>query len=59
LSHCVPRSHGVAVAILLGFLGVRSERCDHPHFRPHSALAYMTPHEFTAKWHQENKVLGS
>ena len=29
------------------------------HFRPHSALASTTPHEFTTTWHQENKVLGS
>ena len=27
--------------------------------RPHSALATMTPHEFTATWHQENEALAS
>ena len=34
-------------------------RENYNHFRPHSALAYMTPYEFTAKWHQGNKVLAS
>jgi hypothetical protein len=38
---------------------LKKHRENSKHCRPHSALASMTPHEFTATWHQENKVVGS
>jgi hypothetical protein len=31
-------------------------RKSHDNYRPHSALGYMTPVEFAAKWQEENPV---
>ena len=44
-------------------MGIRSmleeHRINYNHYRPHSALAYLTPVEFASKWWAENRVLAS
>ena len=38
---------------------LEEHRINYNHYRPHSALAYLTPVEFATKWRTENSVLAS
>jgi transposase InsO family protein len=38
---------------------LEEHRNHYNHYRPHSALAYMTPVEFVTKWRAENGALAS
>jgi len=38
---------------------LEEHRQDYSHYRPHSALVYMTPIEFVAKWNADNRWLTS
>ena len=38
---------------------LEEHRNNYSHYRPHSALAYLTPIEFATKWRTENSVLTS
>lgn len=38
---------------------LEEHRNNYNHYRPHSALSYLTPVEFTSKWRTENSVLVS
>ena len=38
---------------------LEEHRNNYNHYRPHSALSYLTPVEFATKWWAENRVLAS
>ena len=38
---------------------LEEHRNNYNHYRPHSALSYLTPFEFAAKWAAKNSVLVS
>ena len=38
---------------------LEEHRKNYNHYRPHSALSYLTPVEFATKWRTENRVLAS
>ena len=37
---------------------LEERRKNYNHYRPHSALDYMTPVEFATKWQEENRGFG-
>ena len=36
---------------------LQDRRHSYNHYRPHSSLSYLTPVEFSNKWHEENALL--
>ena len=38
---------------------LKEHRNNYNHYRPHSALSYLTPVEYTTKWRTENSLLDS
>lgn len=38
---------------------LEDHRNTYNHYRPHSSLGYLTPHEFATRWHQHNQPLVS